>query len=432
MPFISNKSRTHRKKKELFVIIFVSIILISTIFIYTYVINSPAFITDVPRINITYEEKPDTDDFVMCTFELISDNPEENVEPIQSKLKIKGSPASWKDKKSYRLELPFQKSLLGMRKDDDWFLMGMFLDYTRMRTKLSIDLYQSLEPTNPTAILPDSEYICLYINGEFEGLYLLVEKIDRRLFNLDDPQNNIKSSLIFQAKYYTNFREYDRDSWEQDWPNEDENIYIMDEMMSNLIFFVNNASDEAFFDSKTGIYTIFDKSNLIDFYLYNFFILHKDFWYKNYLIVRNTYPSKFYLIPWDFDASFGQLGWRFLDSDLNPEASIRSQHELFNRLLSNEEFMKNCKNRWFTIREKLWTDSVILDMLSDIYKEIKNILEYEMKLWEPETVDEEPEEPWPDGVIYSTKEFDLDEYISKLYQFIPNRLEFCDSYFFQY
>ena len=126
--------------------------------------------------------------------------------------------------------------------------------------------------------------------------------------------------------------------------------------MSNLIFFVNNASDEEFFDSKTGIYTIFDKSNLIDFYIYNFYILHKDFWYKNYFIVRNTYPNKFYFIPWDFDNSFGQLGWTFLDSDVNPEASIRSQHELFNRLLNNEEFMKDCKNRWFTIREKLWTD----------------------------------------------------------------------------
>ena len=47
-------------------------------------------------------------------------------------------------------------------------------------------------------------------------------------------------------------------------------------------------------------------------------------------------------------------------------------------------------------------------------------------------MDEEPEETWPDVAIYSTEEFDLDEYISKLYQFIPDRLEFCDSYFFQY
>jgi len=363
---------------------------------------------------------------------LISENPEENIPRINSQIKKSGNPAKWRDKVSYRLQLSQQKSLLGMRKDDDWVLMGMFLDFTRMRTKMCFELYRSLQPSNPSAILPDSKYVCLYINGEFQGLYLLAEKVDRRLFGLDNAQNNIYSSLIFQVKAFTDFREYLPDRWVQDWPNEDEDIYIMDEMLTELIEFVNNSDDDVFFNLETGIYTKFDKLNLIDFYLYNFFILHTDFWYKNYLIIRNTNPNKFYFIPLDFDGSLGQLGWILDLPNADHKSFIAYAHRLFERLINNENFMSECKNRWFQLRKTLWTDKFILDMLSEIHNDIKEILEYEMNMWKPETVEDDPEPGWPDEAIYSTKEFDLNEYVEYLFEFITERLDFCDMYFKDY
>ena len=67
----------------------------------------------------------------------------------------------------------------------------MYYDSPRMRIKLSFDLWRSLRETNTTTILPKSKYVSLYINGEFRGLYLLAERNDRRLFKLDDYQNNL-------------------------------------------------------------------------------------------------------------------------------------------------------------------------------------------------------------------------------------------------
>ena len=424
-----NKQPEHKKKKELLVLIIIGLIVFSTLIIYNYIINKPLYETKLPRINITYEDKPDYEDYVDCKFELISQNPEESIPLLNSQIKKSGNPASWRDKVSYRLQLTQQISLLGMRKEDDWVLMGMFLDFTRMRTKMSIDLYRSLQSSNPSAILPDSEFVCLYVNGEFEGLYLLTDKINRRLFDLDDAQNNIDSSLIFQVKYFADFREYNQDRWEQDWPNEDEDIYIMDEILTELTKFVNNSDDDEFFNPETGIYTKFERLNLIDFFIYNFYILHIDFWYKNYFIVRNTNPNKFYLVPWDFDGSLGQFGWELHPSDSNHERNIIHNNRLFERLITNEDFMNECKNRWFQLRETLWTDKFILDMLSDILNDIKEVLEYEMNKWKPETVEEEPDYDWPDIVIYSTKEFDLREYVDSLFEFISERLDFCDQYF---
>ena len=152
-----------------------------------------------------------------------------------------------------------QKSLLGLREDDDWILFAMYMDYPRMRIKICLELWRGLEPFNPTAILPRSKYVTLYLNGEFQGLYLLAEKNDRRLFGLDDAQNNIDSSLIFQYRYPDPFGIYRSENWEQDWPNEDENIYIMDEIMTDLVFFIHYSSDELFFNPVNGIFAKFDK-----------------------------------------------------------------------------------------------------------------------------------------------------------------------------
>jgi spore coat protein CotH len=418
---LNNKMPMHRRRKELIVIFLITSFIISLIFFYTYIKYSPITPSKYPRINIICDEKIERDNYLECTFELISENPNYIISPIKSKIKLQGMTNAELPKKGYRLELSKEKSLLGMRRDDDWILFAMYLDYPRMRIKLSFDLWRSLEPTNPTAILPKSEYVSVYLNGEFKGLYLLAEKADRRLFDLDDAQDNIDSSLIFESRSNDCFRFYSKSRWQQDWPNEYEEIYIMENILTELIFFINNSDDEKFFDPETGVYTKFDKLNLIDFLLFNFFQVHIDFWSNNFYVIRNTNPSKFFLIPWDFDGSFGQKGSEKHSVTENPESLIISVNRLYERLLDNKEFRHDCKNRWIYLREELWTEEYILDILSDIYEEIKEILEIEVLKWK-RIIEKED-----DG-----KEFIIDEYINDLYQWIPKRLEFCDEYFLNY
>jgi hypothetical protein len=78
--------------------------------------------------------------------------------------------------------------------------------------------------------------------------------------------------------------------------------------------------------------------------------------------------------------------------------------------------MRDCKNRWIYLREKLWTEEFILEMLSDIYKEIEDILEIETSKWNP-------------ICIYEKWDNQVEIFIEHLFQWIPDRLEFCDDYF---
>ena len=415
--FESKKGR-HQRKKIALIILLIGVLLISVILIYTYIIYYPLYSGKYPRINITCDDEPNYDDYVDCEFQLDYKGDSESVEPMNAKIKIRGSGTGWNElspKKGYRLSLTQQKSLLGMRKDDDWLLLAMYSDFPRMRIKLAFELYHTLTPSNPTAILPNSEYVIVYINGDFQGLYLLAERNDRRLYGLDDAQNNIHSSLIFQAKGNIAFKTYNPLKWEQDWPNDYEGIYIMDPILSELISFVSESSDDEFFN-ETGIYSKFEKINLIDFYIFNFFILHKDFWDCNYFIVRNTNPSKFFLIPWDFDKCFGQFAWNTFEADFNPEIDIKKSNELFNRLIGNNLFMEDCKIRWFELRKTIWSEESISDMLTEIYKKIESILDIETEKWNPEDLREE----WKN---------DVDLSVERLFQWIPERLNFCDLYF---
>jgi len=406
-----DKKQRGRKKKEFWILILCGSFILSTIFYFSYIYASPIITSKLPSINIICNEEINGDDYVECIFEL------ENNEPVKAKIKLRGTTVTKYPKKGYRIALSNQKSMLGMRKDDDWLLFALYRDHRRMKVKFSMDLWGTLDDTNPTCILPESRYVKLFLNSEFQGLYLLSEKIDRKLFGLDDAQNNIDSSLIFQVKYWTTLNEYEEIAWEQDWPNEDNGIFIMDEILTELIVFINNTSDEVFFDPSNGIYTIFDKLNLIDFYIYNFFLIHKDFWSKNYYLVRNTNPSKFFLIPWDFD-NIIEGRWSLHGVNDNHESKIRDLNELYNRLIGNEEFMRDCKERWLYLRNELWTDDFILDLLYDLYEEIEDILGIELEMWTPPVLEREP--------------YNLDAHVNELFQWFPERLAFCDSYFDQY
>jgi len=411
-----DKRPMHRRRKELIVIFILASFAISTIFYYTYIIYSPATPAKYDRVNIICNEKIEREEYVNCTFELTSENPSHNIRPMNSKIKLQGMTNAELPKKGYRLELSTRISLLDMRKDDDWILFAMFLDYPRMRIKLSFDLWRSLESSKLTAKLPKSEYISLYINGEFKGLYLLAEKNDRRLFNLDNAQNNLNSSLILQAKSYEVLKQYRFNVWQQDWPNENDGI--KDKILTELTRFIINTTDEEFFNSKKGIYSKFDKLNLVDFFLFNYFQAHTDFWSNNFYIVRNTYPSKFFLVPWDFDGCFGQKGIEKFSPTEDYLALIKDVNGLYERLLDNEEFKLECKNRWSYLRENLWTEEYILNKLSDIYEGIEDILEIEVFKWKTHIERED------DG-----EEFIIDDYIYDLFHWIPERLDFCDELF---
>ena len=83
------------------------------------------------------------------------------------------------DKKQYRIKFYKNKkdsakkvSLAGMGANSEWVLNGPYLDKTLIRNKLVYDLARELN-----GWAPDSRFVELFVDGEYQGVYLAVEPV---------------------------------------------------------------------------------------------------------------------------------------------------------------------------------------------------------------------------------------------------------------
>lgn len=95
-------------------------------------------------------------------------------------IELRGSSSGSAPKKSYGFEtwdtlnLPMDTSLLGMAVESDWCLLANYYDKTLMHNVLS---YKLANETGHFA--PHTRYCEVFLNGQYQGNYVLCEKIKR-------------------------------------------------------------------------------------------------------------------------------------------------------------------------------------------------------------------------------------------------------------
>lgn len=92
-------------------------------------------------------------------------------------------------KKPYNIDLPSYYSILGFKENDSFCLLANNSDITQMRNWIGYRTSQMLCPDNSV----DCEYVALWTNGDYRGLYLLVNKVNRKQIGLDKLQDETES-----------------------------------------------------------------------------------------------------------------------------------------------------------------------------------------------------------------------------------------------
>ena len=95
-------------------------------------------------------------------------------------------------KYSLKIDLVEKSSLLGMPKDKEWVLISNFSDKTLLKNYAIFKLAQRLG----ASYTPRSTFIELYLNRQYQGVYLLTESIKVSKNRVDLPQND--SSFLFE------------------------------------------------------------------------------------------------------------------------------------------------------------------------------------------------------------------------------------------
>lgn len=338
--------------------------------------------------------------------------------------------------------------LLGMPKESDWTLNATYNDKTLMRDGLSYILAGSVMEYAPRV-----RYNELVINGQYRGIYLLVEKIKRDKNRVDiskiettdnqgdaltggyiikiDKETGSNSGAGWNSLYAPYSGAWQKTYFQYEYPKADDISYEQRNYIRNHMNTVENSiAGQDFKDPQKGYRKYIDTQSLMDFIIINEISKNPDayrlstFFYKE----RDSDGGKIKFGPvWDFNLGFGNVDYC---TQGNPEGLVILNfnevcsgdgwviHFWWKKFLQDEFFYNDLKHRWKNLRNnQLSNDRVnfVIDSLSNMLgqAQVRNFQQWPVL----------GQYVWPNYYIGNT----YAEEVSYLKNWVKNRLIYLDK-----
>lgn len=302
-------------------------ILLFTIFI------SCTYKDEVTDVYITTHEQIKWEEKIPCVFKFSDGISDHN---LIGEIKFRGGMSSRYEKHSYSLKLDEAFPVVGLPKGKKWIINANYIDKTFMRHKLSFDLFRQMSSNNHA---PRCRYVNMFRNETYFGLYVLMERMDKRRLKLN---TNDKQAMIFKdVPVFRNDTSGLMKYEFQKYPDESKWIHI--EAFRN---FLKDAPKEVFVEK---IDELIDIENVIDWQLLLYFTNNGDGLLKNFYLYKVDSSTPFRIAIWDYDHSFGRDG----DNELNMlENTVGFERSLlFSRLMKDKRYMDKLEERWGELRQ---------------------------------------------------------------------------------
>ncbi|MCB9195998.1 MAG: CotH kinase family protein [Flavobacteriales bacterium] len=285
---------------------------------------------------------------------------------INGKIKCRGGISSKYYKHSYSLELDLDTSLFeGFHVDNDLIINAGYIDKTFYRHQLSFDIFRSLSSEN---IAPHCALEHIYLNNNYEGLYVVMEEVDRSLVGIDKTDSLailIKDGGLFIENHVNFFVQNDEDLYQTKYPKNPTSY--SEKSLTDLHEFLFNSSDKYF---KSEVENLFDLNNIIDWHLLLLITNNGDGVVKNFYWFKDK-TRKWQVIPWDYDDSFGRNG----DNSLQINECGWERNILLKRLfeLNINNYRNRLIDKWNEVRTILLTEAKVIDQIDFHIERMKSI-----------------------------------------------------------
>lgn len=303
-------------------------------------------------------------------------------------IEIRGSSSESFDKHSYGVELEddaglgVEIPLLGLPKESDWVFYGPYNDKTYLRDAFTYSLARQMGQ-----YAPRTTWFEFVLDGKYQGIYLLVEKIKRDGNRVDIPppaasgaEGDITGGYIYKRE----------DSGEPDgWNSAMGNYYnfhdpsaaqITTEQAKYLKRWVDGM--EASFkvadpgDPLTGFPSKIDIDSFVDFAILQELSHNVDGYRKSAYFYKKADADggKVFAGPvWDFNIAYGNAdycdGWKLDElvyQGRNVCADLQSVPRWWDTLYANPAFTTPLRCRWNTLRQGVLADTAMMATLSDL------------------------------------------------------------------
>lgn len=327
----------------------------------------------------------------------LTDQPEVEARAM---IRVRGASSRSYDKKNYLLKFKEEDmsaglavSLSGMTADDSWALHGPFLDKSLIRNYVCYNLAGEIMD-----YAPNVRFLELFLNGEYMGLYLLVEKIS---FNVNgriditktDPDQTATAYIIqsdrgasdprFSLESFGSYSYLTRPKagtpqgrMEVIYPGktltEAQRGYIeadLSRFEKTLFSFDYNSADK-------GYRQYIDSLSFIDFFLINEFTLNYDAPGLSTYLYKDI-GGRLKMCVWDFNSAFDYYEY----SEVSPE-TFRIQNSMwFKYLFKDEDFVNKVVARYTQLRRTFFNEAYLFQYIDETAAYLGPAIERNFEKW---------------------------------------------------
>ena len=351
---------------------------------------------------------------------------------------IRGNTSRMFPKKGYKINLTTTNgegvtelnklSLFGMRKDDDWILHALYNDDTKMRDRLSMEVWDTFGAgavSETSYYGPKMTYVEVFADNSYCGLYGLMEPVDGKQLDLaeEDYSYKRKNPGSLRYHYFDFYEETDPYAEVEGFAIKDGNIEDEDdfwEPLANLAA-IMTLSDEEFVEKASEM---IDVDSAIRLWMFLQIITGHDHTAKNvfYVAKHNAnlqYDYKFYFAPWDMDLTWGNVSV----GEVNPYYTDYERDTIDNRVYwdvgdrlidtNYHDSVVYMENLYTEIRKTVLTDEKLEEMILELDSELRDSGAFARD-----------KERWPEGIHADSCE--------ELLSYALGRLEFLDKAMYKF
>ncbi len=314
-------------------------------------------------------------------------------------IEIRGTYSAMLPQKPYGFETrdPYGEnlnvSLLGLPAENDWILLANYNDKSFLRNALAGHIFRSMGH-----YAPRTRHCEVVVNGEYQGIYILTEKIKRdanrvdiaRLDASENTGDDVTGGYIIKTDYYG-----DDDSWASLYPpatRPDRTVYfvyaypkpdeITEAQKAYIQAYINTFEETlhgpGFKDWNTGYRAYLDVDSFRDYFILSEVSRNVDAYKKSRFLFKDKESKGGRLHsgpPWDYDWAWKDIwdcymfaytdgsGWAYQvnDCDVWPTPPV-----YMTRLLQDEHFANRIKRRWVSLRKSTLSTGAIFAYIDSV------------------------------------------------------------------
>ncbi len=351
-------------------------------------------------------------------------------------IEIRGASSQGFPKKNYGFETQDANGenndypVLGMPEENDWILHGPFSDKSLIRNALSFDIGRKLMD-----YASNTRFCELIINGDYRGVYLMMERIKRdpsrvdisKLKPEDIEGDELTGGYIFQLD--RDNPDSETDGWYSPHgsspfysyhsPDEDDLLPVQKTYLRDWMSNFENAMEQPNYASTYEDFI--DVPSFIDYFLINELAKHVDAFKLSFYMykTKDSNGGKLHMGPiWDFNLGYSNFDFA---CDPNPTDWIypcTSNAFWLDRILEIPEMQNLIHCRWEELRAShLLTDN-LMSTIDGMVEEIGDSQERNFSRW-----DILGNFVWPNSFVGNTHEEEIDH----LKDWLNQRLVWMDQ-----